>query len=320
MNDLQVAQVARSLATPASIPAPTPAPRAGPSVLAQLLRSTKAPKFAGSRDEDIRSWLYMIEKAFLITPDAVDNDKIAFAVQMLEKHAADWWRYLDISAGLDGTSLPSTWSSFSDVATAKFEPVNAVEQVRDKLAAMRQTGSVSAYAVAMCNLFQRLPTLHPLDRLDRFCRTLKPDVQRELRLRRPETLEDAIRMAESFDTLTYRHDTRAFAPVSRNNGPQPMELGALYTDENEDEDGRGNEEEDDEYEDLRLRMNAMESRFERRLPTTAPPPPKTIGAPLTAEQKTWARAKGLCWNCYKTGHGSSTCPLSKHPKDVAPRS
>lgn len=335
---LRQSQVAAAALVPPPVAPVAPTPSRFPTVLQQALRTTKVSKFNGARDKDARMWLFAVNRSFKAYPDAVDDDKISLAVEMLEGPAMEWWRYQETVADEGESNLPSTWQEFSDAFISKYEPVNAKQRYRDQLASLRQTGSVSAYATAMCNLFQRMPGMDAETKLDTFERSLKTDVQRELRIRMPQTLTEAITMAENYDTVTYRRDaSRSSAPTARYGGPQPMELGALRDerdeeecgyDEGGDDDGQRDDDGDDEaYSDLIARMNAIEVRRNgprpllRQASTSAPPPPKMIGAPLTSEQKSWARAKGLCWNCYQSGHGASTCPHIRSPaKDRAPRS
>ncbi|KAL4852751.1 hypothetical protein ACK3TF_006166 [Chlorella vulgaris] len=199
--------------------------------LAEIVPQTtaKPPKipppeiFTGSSSErgNVDQWLFLIETYF--TTNGIFNARIqvATAAAYLRGPALAWWRNR-----VQTDTKPATLAEFGIALKANFQPINSIEAARDRLANLRQTGTVRSFATAVRNAALEIPGIQDEEVTDRFIRGLKPATQREVRMRTPVSFAHAAEMAERFDSMMYHHSKRP-TPFASALGPQPMELGAI---------------------------------------------------------------------------------------------
>jgi hypothetical protein len=237
--------------------------------------NVKLPEFSGKTGEKVEEWLFSIGLCFkaLHVPE---TDRITLAAAVLRGSALTWWRSV---AGAPNSTPPTVWEEFGKAITRAFGTVNPVRSARDKLAALRQTTSVSSYANTFRNLALEIPDFHESEKLDRFIRGLKPQTQREVILRDPSTFEEAVNLADRYDSIAYAiqrnsyhsADTRRSSYPSTD-GATSMELGTL----------------------------------------TAKSPPSTTAkqryTKLTPELRQQLIREGKCLYCRQPGHISLNCP------------
>ena len=184
---------------------------------------------------DVDTWVFQV-KNYLVATHKPESTWTTYASALLRGPAATWWRV----RSRNGAILDYPWEIFSEALKADFKRINAVQHAKDRIATLRQKRSATEY----CNEF-RLLTLDVPDmdeewKLDAFMRGLKPNVQRELERYPPQTLEAAMRQAERIDAVDFKYSSRKQSNGGRgeqdrqwrsnggqNNGPVPMELGAI---------------------------------------------------------------------------------------------
>jgi hypothetical protein len=188
------------------------------------------PKPYDGRATDADDWVFTMDNYLNITHAGNDYERIVVATYYLEGDARKWWRFL--SADTSKPEYPRTWQDFCNALLSTFRPINPAESARDTLARLRQVASVSAYAAQIRSAALQIPGITQDELKDRFIRGLKPDTQKETRMRNPDTFEAAVQLAERFDKLRWNLNPRkAIIPnqpfrSGGNSGPVAMELGA----------------------------------------------------------------------------------------------
>ena len=122
------------------------------------------------------------------------------------------------------------WEEFCAAIQIAFEPVNRFKIARDKLAEVKQRGSVQAYAYEFRNIITDVPGITEDEKVDKFVRGLKERTRQEVDIRDPKSLDEAVRIADRFDSITF-HSHRRVNPNTNfvKPGPTPMEIDTIRT-------------------------------------------------------------------------------------------
>jgi hypothetical protein len=268
----------------------SPAPRS-PSPL----KPAKPETFDGGKTNSrVDSWLFQLNEYFSACGVHNDMERVAYAGSMLRGAACTWWRQRRTQAAAGTMADITTWHQFYTELRNQFTLINAVKVARDELAALKQTGAVQGYALKFRDITLQIPDITEQEKLDRFTRGLKPRLQRELAIRDPATLDDAIRMAERIDVVDYNWLQRNTKPViveSHRSRPEPMELGNI------------------EAKPLSAIHRYSDNNHPRALrPSLESKPHEIYRKPLTNEERQYLRKLGACFKCRKTGHAINNCP------------
>ena len=87
------------------------------------------------------------------------------------------------------------WSTLKITNHDYFHPSDFKRRAQDKLASMRQKNSNTGYIDAFKHYCAKIPSIIDEEMLDRFMRSLSPDVQRKLLKQDPPTFAAACQMA-----------------------------------------------------------------------------------------------------------------------------
>ena len=230
---------------------------------------------------DVELWIFQTERFFDAIGLVADAQKIELASTYLRGPALTWWR--SIYEG-DPAGRPATWPDFKEKLRAAFKPVNTAETARDRLATLKQMGPVRSYATLFRNTALEIPGITDDEKKDRFIRGLKFRTQEDVRMRAPDSFEQAVQLAERFDTLVHRNKFRdGGGPSRRPNysssymGPADMELGAIFRPDHKRPQQRSN----GNYKQL---------------------------AKLTPELRQRLIKEGKCFFCREPGHMAQQCP------------
>lgn len=195
----------------------------------QRARAIKPPSnmenFSGKLGENPQEWAFTMDTSFNACQTPA-HARLGFAATCLRDSARTWWRTRSADA-----DAPTTWEGFKAELITAFQPINPVKVARDKLARLTQTNSVRLYASTFKSLALEIPGMTDDERKDRFIRGLKKNTQKEVELREPATFEEAVRIAERYDAISYRmHNFESVSGASSRGNPQgpvPMELGSI---------------------------------------------------------------------------------------------
>lgn len=240
------------------------------------LRLKEPECFHGRQKENVDRWIFLVEQYFLAAKETDDASRVAFAGALLRDNAAAWWEYLVHTEERAGHREEGcTWATFKDLLQTQFRSVNREQRARDRLASLVQRKSVADYLTTFLRHTFDIPDLSESEKIDRFFRGLKPDVQKWMIMKgRPTSFAELVRVAENIDsTLFTANKTNRgsnWVQQTARNDPQPMELGAI-------------------------------TQKEQSIP-------KEKKKKLTAEEREELRKAGKCFYCREQGHLAINCP------------
>ncbi len=86
------------------------------------------------------------------------------------------------------TGLPDTWGDFEKNFLYRFQPVDSNVVFRDKLASIKQKGSVLDYNHYFTNVISHITDIGEVEMIDRYTRGLTRELFKEVKIREPKTL------------------------------------------------------------------------------------------------------------------------------------
>lgn len=202
------------------------------------LKPNKPELYDGKREAlAVYAWTYKMEQYFELIElgrngaALPEKARIIIASQSLTGAASYWYFMLSKDC-----NEPSTWNEFKARLVEEFVPADSAWRARERLAYLRQKGSVSSFVAAFRNVILEIPRMHEDDKIERFVRGLKPEIRVEIMKKGVRTLEDAIKDALNIDSALFweaRHGGKFLHEGSSSRSqqvrsiPTPMELGSL---------------------------------------------------------------------------------------------
>jgi hypothetical protein len=290
--------------TPATI---VVAPGPGAPAPARLITPAKPDTYNGSRRVSADVYLFNLKTYFKATGVVQEEQQINFIAAQLRDSAATWWRRICATEA----TKPDTWQEFESAFIKQFTPVASKETARYALHAMKQRGTAVGYceAFSTCLLQFEDGDVSEGEQLFMFMCGLNKELQQQVRMMRPKTLDEAMSYAVQIEaenrnynrdrgngssagrgggqTSAYQHRSSFPRPGNNQHGAAPMELGSLGAGSN-DEKANGWQDEPHDSE-----LNAVGSGPARR---------------LTPDQVKEYMRKGICFICSKPNHLARHCP------------
>lgn len=209
--------------------------------------------FNGSRSVNVDNWLNEMKQYLLLGGVNDEPTQVLIAASYLKEVASQWWQ-----GRKQLPNPPTNWFNFSAALKERFQPLAASRTARSQLRNLRQSNmSVSEYSSKFSSLVQLISDMSQADQVELFIYGLRSAISREVDLREPKTLYEAMTAAQKVESLldnrrTYIHssfnDSRpltsstSFAPSSSSasfassssSSSTAMELGNVTAVENND--------------------------------------------------------------------------------------
>jgi hypothetical protein len=175
-----------------------------------------------------REWLSVMNRQWNLHGITDDASRIRIATSCLRGTALQWYNHKETQP-----NAPQTWEEFRLALVDRFCPLDETRTARDKLANLKQTGSVRAYAQLFSDITTSLPNLSADELLDRYVRGLRPLIRQQVELQNPTDVGSAITQSLIADGIMHdRPFARPLGPGPRaQSAPpsDPMVLGAAQT-------------------------------------------------------------------------------------------
>ena len=228
-------------------------------------------------------WIFQWTQYFNVVAVPDETSRVAMVGLQLSGDAVHWYQH-----HYERRPPTSTAELFADMIQA-FVPVDRSVFARSELASLVQKRSVDSYIERFRALCLQIPDLSEAERLDRFLRGLKSEVFKEVFLRDPKRLEDAMSIASRLDALGRLTNRRA--QHSRRPDPHhPPRVDRMDLD------------------------NVQVTAPIRALP--APDAGSQVRRTrLTNEERQHLRRTGACFYCRRQGHMRAQCPVRPRRRD-----
>jgi hypothetical protein len=299
------------------------------------------PSFSGAVGFGVDNWLRSLTKHFVFYgtstfPD--DASRIRLAVMYLEGPAMDWWEHEPHKEQI------VDWAEFVARLHSRFRPMQAATVARHRIAALKQTGSASAYA----NIFQKeltpITDMSPADKIFFFRQGLKPALAQRVLEKNPKTLHEAMDIAITADAnfrgSVMLSGARSYAGNSSHRGPSSnetaMDLSNLASGEAEDDIAMPTFHEDEsesassmpasflrEYQEMKAAIQRLTAQQRVQQSLSAVVGHHSKGGKKSSSSK-GARVPGIsndefrrCWDnrlcllCKKPDHIAANCPTAR---------
>jgi hypothetical protein len=269
-----------------------------PGVQPIPVKPAKPKSFAAERGSDPDVWLFQFEQ-YADLVGLTDTDRVRLAATFLEGPAAVWWRSkaLELQAQQPPHNVLA-WNAFKQQLVQQFKPVGSAKVARDRLAELKQVGSVSKYNTDFNRLVLEAGNVGAIEALDRFIRGLKPEIRMEVELANVGNIPQAQAKAQRVDSITWQARSLGkanYPPIPTINGYAPMDISAIKTAEASPQEAHPDS------------VNAITRRLDR-------PRAQQHAPPMSKEEYERCRREGLCLKCKKTGHTARFCLSNKDLK------
>ncbi|KAH9292214.1 hypothetical protein KI387_042602, partial [Taxus chinensis] len=249
----------------------------------------EVPMYEGNLNvEELIDWIKALDKYFDFEGIVEDDRKVKFSMTRLHKHAALWWDGVQEERKRKGKAKIKSWDRMVAKMKGKFIPRDYEVNLFKKLQNLRQKElSVKEYTEEFYRLTIRSGHIEEdLEKVARYINGLRFNIQDEISLLTPKTIEEAYQIAlKAEEKIARRQNT-----VSRGRGRSFRGRGAPS-------DRR------------QLQTSAEEGSSSSSTQNTRGGSPFRGRRPYQGYQRGRGRFLGKCFRCNKyAGHRSYECP------------
>jgi hypothetical protein len=263
--------------------------------LNKVLKPQTPSPYKGEHDADASQNFIDNQEEYYRVVKLSEDQWVQYTALNLTDEAKSWWR-------ASGLAINTSWATFKKEFLDFFTPPNAVSAARESLETLRQgKRTVAAYTHEFRNLRRRVPSLDDDTALHWYMKGLERETSKEVRLRQPDTLDQAISQATLVHAILFPE-----GPSIRVNKdqPSPMDIDNM---------------------DIRVAINAIAAQVNNmqrsggyqnnnKNSNGTPRPPK-----LNPDERAYLIANNGCFRCRKLGHQSPQCRIVFTSQQQRPR-
>lgn len=189
----------RLAATERQTPIPMPLP--------SKVKIEKPKVYLGDRDAlKIDNWVYSVRE-YIEAYGLSGQEALRVAVSFTEGLAKLFWRNEAVKFANSRTTI--SVDLFLQCVSNQFYPNDYVQKLRNRLSKLKQTKSAENYAKDFEGILMQIPSdkWHDEDMKDQFIRGLKTEVKKLVLINDPESLADAVKIANRVDTIVFNAST-----------------------------------------------------------------------------------------------------------------
>jgi hypothetical protein len=159
--------------------------------------------FTGARTVNVESWLFEMNRYLTVCGVIVEHQKISIATSYLKDIALKWWENYSKRDQPDNPKVVEVnWQAFVDAMKERFQPLAASRTARTQLRHLYQGNmSVADYSSKFYSLVQLITDMGEADQVDLFVSSLRSAISREVDMKDPKTLNEAMTLAQKMETL-----------------------------------------------------------------------------------------------------------------------
>ncbi|CAF4897132.1 unnamed protein product [Rotaria sp. Silwood1] len=157
--------------------------------------NVKPKEYNGTNEENVVTWLIALEE-IMANRLIHDDDRISLAVSLLGGTALQWFVNLKLK-----NQRPSSWNEFKEQLRSQFQPVDFQEHLRQKLLQLKQKHILQDYIQAFRNIVGQIHNMDELTQVIFFVNSLSSNTGLYVRSKHPQTVEEAIREATTYDNV-----------------------------------------------------------------------------------------------------------------------
>lgn len=243
--------------------------------VAAVLKPTKPKPYEGAIDAVACLNFIENQEEYYGIVNLDNSEWVKYTAVNLEGDAKAWWRNSSLT-------LDSTWEDFRKAFIEYFTPPDTVGAARLELNKLRQGKlSVADYTTKFRRLTRLIPNMDQESITFLYTHGLEPSTSKEVRLRQPGSLDEAIRQATILHSILHPVAptivTVPSAPAKQPSSTEPMDIDNLHV----------------------LLANLMNA--------TAINAMKRPLGKLTTTERDRLRRIGACYRCRRTGHIATEC-------------
>lgn len=255
-----------------------------------ILKPQRPPTYSGAIDADAALNFLDNQKEYFMVVKLDRTDWVQYTALALVDDAKSWWR-------ASGLTLSTPWDIFENAFLTFHTPPNSVSAARAALESLKQgKRSVALYTHEFRRLRRRVVSLDDDTALHWFVKGLEPQTGKEVKLRQPESLDQAIMQATLIHSILFPDGPTPHSTLyAAKNDASPMDVDNLHIAIN----------------NLTTQVNQLSrsnnGAYNSQNNVNYNANGRARPSKMTPEEKSYLMRNGGCFRCRKLGHMGDQC-------------